>query len=226
MTVKNLMRAASVFAVMLAGSCAAPENRTSDIYDPEINHPISVAPTAQSLKVYFSPAAAGLMPDDEAHFTSFVEDYMSHGNGSISVSVPDGPGSSAAIHYFGDRIAEMGVVPSHILVGTHDANGDGRVELGYITYVAHSDECGEWSDVSDTASNLPTKNFGCATQHNIAAMVADPRDLEQSRSLGPADASRRTDVTNKYEQGKITSADKRKGDLQNEQSGTDLDSGK
>jgi len=210
MTIKNAMRVLSVFAVMLAGSCAAPLNSTDDVYEPEQMHPIAVAPSFESLKVAFSTAQAGLMPDDEAHFTAFVQNYIAHGHGSISVSAPEGEDSQAIIHYFGDRIAEMGVQPSRILVGTHPVtNNDDRVEFGYVTYVAHTDECGDWSDdVSITASNLPPKNFGCATQHNLAVEVADPRDLEESRPLGPGDAERRTVVTGKYEQGQPTAASK------------------
>jgi len=224
MTIKNAMRVLSVFAVMLAGSCAAPLNTTDDLYDADAMHPITVTPGHESLKVAFSATQAGLMPDDEAHFMDFVQNYLAHGHGSISVSVPDNASSDTVIHYFGDRLSEMGVAPGHILVGTHPvtASGDDRVELGYVTYVAHADDCGDWTeDVSGTSSNLPPKNFGCSVQHNIAAMVADPRDLETPRGLGPSDASRRTDVLGKYEKGQVTSAEKRKGDLQNEQSAKD-----
>ncbi len=210
MTIKDTMRVLSLFAVMLAGSCASPLNTTSDLYNPEQIHPITVTPGYESLKVSFSAGEAGLMPDDEAHFVAFVQHYIAHGHGAISVSAPDGPGAQTVIHYFGDRIADMGVEPSRILVGTHPAaNGDGSVELGYVTYVAHSDPCGDWTDdVAGTSSNLPTKNFGCATQHNLAAEVADPHDLEQMRPMGPADAARRDTVIQKYEAGSATGAGK------------------
>jgi pilus assembly protein CpaD len=210
MTVRNAMRVLSLFAVMLAGSCASPMNTTDDLYDPEQIHPITVTPSYESLKVSFATQEAGLMPDDEAHFTAFVQNYIAHGHGAISVSAPDGAGAQDIIHYFGDRIAEMGVQPSRILVGTHPlTNGDDRVELGYVTYVAHTDPCGDWTDnVAITASNLPPKNFGCATQHNLAVMAADPRDLEKARPMGAGDAERRSVVMGKYEQGQPTAASK------------------
>ena len=210
MTIKNTMRVLSLFAVMLAGSCASPLNTTSDLYDPQQIHPITVTPGYETLKVSFVAGEAGLMPDDDAHFSDFVSRYIQHGHGAISVSVPDGPDSQAAIHYFGDRIAEMGVEPSRILVGTHPVTGgDTGVELGYVTYVAHSDPCGDWTDdVAGTSSNLPTRNFGCASQHNLAAEVADPRDLQEPRPLAPPDASRRGAIVEKYEGGQATGAAK------------------
>ena len=52
------------------------------------------------------------------------------------------------------------------------------------TYTASTETCGDWSEnEAFTADNLTPKNFGCSVQHNIAAMVADPRDL-----LGPREA--------------------------------------
>jgi len=53
-------------------------------------------------------------------------------------------------------------------------------------------------------------NFGCAVQHNIAAQVADPRDLAQSRGLGPSDTTRRMQLLSKYEQGQSTATVKSK----------------
>ena len=202
--------AAALAALLAAGSCATPTNDGAITADPEHNHPITVAPTFRDLKLSFATPSAGLMPEDEARFTGFVQNYLAAGNGSISISVPKGPGSSASIRYFGERLAAMGVGRDHILVGTRDLeDGDGRVDLGFVTYRAGPAPCGDWSDnIANTASNLPVANFGCATQHNLAAMVADPRDLLAPRALGPADASRRTVVMQNYEKGSPTAAQK------------------
>jgi pilus assembly protein CpaD len=208
---KNFLRFGAIAAVLLAGSCAAPINNTNVSSEPSVNHPITVAPSYHSIKVSFAADNQGLLPEDSAKLDAFVTDYTTHGNGAISVSVPAGPGAATSIHYFGERLAEMGVARSNILVGTHDvaANKDARVEIGYVGYVAHTDPCGDWSqDASDTSDNLPMPDFGCATQHNIAAMVADPRDLVSDRPLGESDATRRSVVMGKYEKGEPTTASK------------------
>lgn len=195
-------------AVLLAGSCAAPVNDASISADPEFNHPISVTPDMRSLRVSY--VGDGLSVDETQKFDSFVAGYQERGNGSISISAPAGPGAAEAIRFFGERLAHLGVPRSRILVGTHDvAGGDSRVEIGYVAYVARTAPCGDWSkDLSESASNLPGPDFGCATQHNIAAMVADPRDLLGPRDQGPADATRRTTVIGKYEKGEATGAAK------------------
>ena len=114
-------------------------------------------------------------------------------------------------------MAAAGVPRDRILVGTREgAGGDGRVELGFISYQASTEPCGDWSSsVTNIAANHVMANFGCAVQHNIAAQVADPRDLMTPQQLGSADAARRAVVFDNYKNGKPTGAT-----LSPDQSGT------
>jgi pilus assembly protein CpaD len=206
-----ILRSACIAAVLLAGSCASPfSDGTGPMGDGAANHPITVAPRYLSLKLPFSAPEAGLLPDDSARFSAFVSEYLKQGTGSISISVPDGQDATAAIAYFGQRLTEAGVPRAHILVNTHAfANGDTRVELGYIGYAAKTDSCGDWSaDLAVTSDNSTAPNFGCAVQQNIAAQVADPRDLVEPRVTDESDATRRKTVTDAYEKGQVTSSQK------------------
>jgi pilus assembly protein CpaD len=205
-----VLQALSVAAVLLAGSCAAPTNDGTVFADGLRNHPITVAPHYETVGVAFSDASAGLSPEDGTKLASFVEDYLSRGDGAISISAPKGPDSSAALSYFGENLAHMGVPRSRILVGTHDtSNGDTHVEIGYIVYGAKTDACGNWShDGSEMAQNIPLPDFGCSNQHNLAAMVSDPRDLMAPRGMTPADATRRGTVIGTYEKAQATASQK------------------
>jgi pilus assembly protein CpaD len=158
--------------------------------------------------------------DDAAKFDAFVADYRAHGNGSLGISVPSGSASRAAITYFGERAAATGISRDKILVSTHDiANGDARVDFNYITYTAHADSCGDWSEnLAFSGDNLTPKSFGCSVQHNIAAMVANPRDLLGPAGMGPVDTNRRATVMDHYQKGEITQADKHTADKPTEQS--------
>ena len=211
MDTKVLFRGLWLASVLAAGSCAshAPD-ATHMAEDGAFNHPITVEPSYQSLKLYYSPADAGIQPADQARFTSFIADYEAHGNGSIAVSAPSGMNSQAMIGFFAQRINDLGVSKDHILVATHDApDGDMRVEINYVSYQAHTDKCGDWSEnLAYTDDNLTPKNFGCSVQQNIAAQLADPRDLLGPRPTEDASATRRATVVNNYEKGAITSAAK------------------
>ncbi|MGA7714112.1 MAG: CpaD family pilus assembly protein [Rhizomicrobium sp.] len=207
----SFLRFASVAAVMLAGSCAAPINDGTGLSsDGAVNHPITVEPHFQTIKLSFSAPDAGLMPDDAARFDAFVDAYRDHGNGAISITVPSGPDASATISYFGEKLASHGVARARILVGTREAaNGDTRVEIGYVAFTAQTKPCGDWSEsLADTSANATAANFGCAVQQNIAAEVADPRDLIAARPMSDADATRRNTALGEYEKGKPTAAEK------------------
>jgi len=128
----------------------------------------------------------------------------------------------------GERAAATGISRDKILVSTRDAaNGDTRVDVSYIAYTAHTAACGDWSEnESFTMDNTTPKRFGCSVQQNIAAMVADPRDLLGPGAMGPIDTARRATVMDHYEKGEVTQATKRTSDLPVEQSAGASDVGK
>jgi pilus assembly protein CpaD len=209
-------------ALLAAGSCSVTPDRMPGATMPDgaVNHPIMVEPSYRSLKLDFAPN--GLTAASAAQLNSFVADYRDHGSGSIAVSAPDNGAAQGAITFFAGTINQMGISRDKILVSTHDApDGDMRVEINYVAYKARTEKCGDWSDdLAFTLANNTPKNFGCAVQQNIAAQVADPRDLMGPRPMGESDGARRVTVVGKYEQGEITSANKRSSALPNEQSGT------
>jgi len=221
----NSLRLALLSATLLVGSCTNEQGRFST--DGAENHPIVVEPSNRSLKLPFSAPEAGLLPEDADRLEAFVNLYLSEGNGAISVSAPQGPDAHAAISYFGERLAQLGVPRSRILVGMREVGSDDkRVELNFVSYAAHTEPCGDWSaDLAKTSANDTSPNFGCAVQQNIAAMVSDPRDLMGPQGMTASDATRRTDVVGKYEKGAITQADKNKSDKKNEQSGAVSEAG-
>lgn len=220
---QSTLRLLAVAALVVTGSCATTPDTTPGMMMPDgaSNHPIMVEPSYRALKLDWAPSTGGLAPAEEIQFNAFVSDYLAHGNGAIAVSAPAAMGAQDVVQWFAARINAMGVSREKILVASHDAApGDLRVEVNYVSYQARTDKCGDWSEnLAFTLDNSTPKNFGCAVQQNIAAMVADPRDLLGPRGLGESDGARRATVMGNYEQGKITQADKKKGDASNEQSG-------
>ena len=75
------------------------------------------------------------------------------------------------------------------MVGNQDtADGSNDVRINYIRYEAQAPSCGDWStNLAETSANLTSPNFGCATQKNLAAMVARPGDMVLGR--GNADTT-------------------------------------
>ena len=217
------LRLLAAAVLVSLGSCTTTPDTTPGVamQDGAFNHPIMVEPSYRALKLDWTPTAGGLAPEAQVQLDTFVSDYLAHGNGTIAVSAPAAMGAQDVSQWFAARINAMGVARNKILVATHDAApGDLRVEVNYVSYQARTDKCGDWSEnLAFTLDNSTPKNFGCSVQQNIAAMVADPRDLLGPRGMSEIDGARRVGVINNYEQGKVTQADKKKSDSSNEQSG-------
>jgi pilus assembly protein CpaD len=206
---QNMVRGLCLAAVLTAGSCTVPVTKNADNFDdPAVNHPLLVEPSYQSMKVSY--AAGSVDPGGAAKLEAFLTDYRTHGNGKIAINVPSGPGMQQTVVALSNQINEMGISRDRILVASHDAaTGGAQVELNYISYQARTAPCGDWSeDLAFTADNSTAGNFGCSNQHNIAAMVSDPRDLLGPRPMDGGDATRRQTVIGNYETGKISGADK------------------
>jgi pilus assembly protein CpaD len=220
MKLDHLFRALAVGSVLVAGSCSVTNNDASISEDGARNHPIAVEPSYRDLKVQFMGGADGVSAEEAAKFDAFVTDYRVHGNGMLSISVPSGAASRSAITFFAERAVASGISRDKILVSTREAgNTDPRVDVSYITYTARAESCGDWSEnLAFTGDNLTPKNFGCSVQHNIAAMVANPRDLLGPGAMSPVSTNRRAIVIEHYEKGEITQADKRTVDKPVEQS--------
>jgi pilus assembly protein CpaD len=222
-----LLRAAALVSILVAGSCSVANDGPMVSEDGARNHPITVEPSYRELKIRFANGAEGMNAEDTTKFNAFLADYRVHGNGSLGISVANGASSRAAITFFAERAAATGISRDKILVSTHDAaNGDGRVDVSYIAYTASTQTCGDWSDDEGyTLDNHTSKNFGCSVQQNIAAMVADPRDLLGPGAMGPVDANRRMTVMGHYELGEVSQATKKTTDAGQEQSAPGSDVG-
>jgi pilus assembly protein CpaD len=75
-------------------------------------------------------------------------------------------------------------------------------------FEAHVPGCPDWrKPVLDDFSNYQSSNFGCASAHNLALMVADPQDLVRGRSESAVDGTRAADAVRRYRAGELPALD-------------------
>jgi hypothetical protein len=65
------------------------------------------------------------------------------------------------------------------------------------------------SGLTDAGIRQPSVAWGCATYANLAAQVANPRDLTQPAPVGPADAAVAANAMRRYEEDKVTPLDQK-----------------
>ena len=203
---KHMFRVCAGLMSLLVAACAHPVNGPEDGQPYDERFPITVEPQMQTLRVGFDDT--GLDADAEAYLQQLARDYLRNGSGSLRVSAPRRHPQAANL--VADRLADFGIPRNRIMKGLDDVpNSPDEVKITYIGYQAHVEPCGDWSsNLGYTSENRASPNLGCATQHNIAAMVADPRDLATPKPFGSADAQRELTVLDKYRKGDPTPANK------------------
>ncbi|CAN5425637.1 CpaD family pilus assembly protein [soil metagenome] len=99
--------------------------------------------------------------------------------------------------------------PGHLIqVVAYDApDARAPVLVGFETIRAVVPQCGTaWGNLARTNRNETSANFGCAVTANLAAQIANPRDIVTPRGMTPSDAGRRAVVFDNYRKGSATAA--------------------
>jgi pilus assembly protein CpaD len=200
------------------GSRAAREQAPANpILEAHLNRTVLDAhvPSAVAVEARLMLAAAqgaqGLTAQEYAQLTSFANDFVKLGQGSLVISVPANAGNSAsaaAIAQDAQRALYAGGVDyAKIAGGTYQASGqpNAPVLLSFSRYEATKMDCKPWSafDLRKTALNLSPDRFGCSQNANLAAMVADPGDLLGARTDTSRDAERIQAGIDKHRKGAI-----------------------
>ena len=217
MMLSRYLLIASVAA--MAAACAPVFNGEMQSINADARHPIAVDAQTVSMTIALDGVHHEISRADTARLRAFAQYYLTKGYGPLTVSMPSGSENTRqGVRITADirnLLNEAGVPWSGIQGAQYRAAGDKKdaeIFLSFTRYVATASPCGAWtSDWARSYSNLAPANFGCATQHNLAAMVADPHDLISPFPMSPADAARRGVVLEKYRAGDITSAEEDQG---------------
>ncbi|HMN38706.1 MAG TPA: CpaD family pilus assembly protein [Hyphomicrobium sp.] len=187
------------------------------LVDPNERHPIMVSKQPSTLSLHVPRGASGLSPSQRADVVDFASRYRASdaGNSRLVISAPGGSNNEVAamnaVQDVRDLLMDAGFSENSIAVEAYHGSGhEPPIRISYMRYVAEGPECGQdWSEnLARNRSNFNYPDFGCANQHNLAAMVANPADLLGPRTEGPRSSERRDDVFGKYVKGKVTGADK------------------
>ena len=202
------------FVGSVAVACTQPaHNGPENGFDMQRQFPISVEPEVATLVIQVDDGLQSLARGEDERVRAFAERWKARGHGVLNASSPTGASNqaaaSAALAEVKSVLIASGVAePSVQFTSYRAAEGDTKapITLSFISYVASSPECGKnWTEnMGWTVRNQTWPEFGCSTQHNLAASVSDPRDLIEPRAMDTADANRRSTVLEKYRAGQPT----------------------
>lgn len=185
--------------------------------DASQRHPILVSQQPQTMELRISAGARGLSPRQRAEVLAFADRSRASdaGNSRLVIQAPGGAANEiAAMHAVGEIrhiLSDMGFSDASVAVEAYHAGGDGSAPLrvSYLRYVAEAPVCGYWpTNLADQRDNGNYPNFGCANQHNLAVMVANPADLLGPRTEGDRAGERRDVTWDKYVKGESSGSKK------------------
>lgn len=205
--------AASAIALLTAGCNAhgGKQVRGWVVADPSERHPIHIDKRESLLEISVPRGADGMTDQQAADAHEFIRHYRSGGESRLTIRAPSGSPNEIAAMRAVDEVRRMvrraGIPKNAVSYEPYIAHGDpfAPVRMSYERVVAVAPECGQWPEnLAQDPRNLPYSNFGCASQRNLAQMVADPRDLLGPRTMTPRASERRDVVWDKYIRGETT----------------------
>lgn len=199
----NIMKPASallssatlLLSVAMLSGCGRDFITSEDYYVPEAHYeryPIKVS----TAPVKFGIATrAGTLSQEQINAASnFARDARNNADSKISIRWPSGSGkTNQAAHNIAQLFVDQGIPKSMIRLSSYPGGASSPIQISYQRKVAVTKECGDWSsNLANNPDNTSYENFGCATQHNIAAMVSNPEDFQRPRAMSPVVAANRT----------------------------------
>jgi len=106
-----------------------------------------------------------------------------------------------------DYLMARQVSASAVRLATSEALPVDVIAVSEVEYRTVRETCNRtWDNLAQTANNGVQSNFGCAVTANMAAQIADPRDVAAPQAATPSDAGRKVTVIDKYRKGEVTSS--------------------
>jgi pilus assembly protein CpaD len=209
---KSLLPMGTVIGLALTLSACASGDMAS------LDAPVPLTPTARySLQVEpgldriaLAVHDTGLSATQHRAINELVGRFTAAGAPNLVIEGPSGgdQAASAVVWATREKLVSAGVPADRIRVVSYNApNPKAPVLAGFETIKAVVPKCGQaWGDLTRTADNQSSYNFGCAVTANLAAQVTNPRDLVTPRTQTPASAARRSVVFDAYAAGRPTSS--------------------
>lgn len=166
-------------------------------------------------RIALAPHAHGVLSDAQRSALMLLAHQLDDNDGQLvevkfSSKEAEGGDASHTAHSAVDYLQSIGLAPERLKIGRFETDvSNAPVVVSYHGVEAYGPDCNRnWDSMTSTGANNVTKHFGCAQAANLAAMVADPRDLIRPAPEGPADATRRGVVLGKYRKGETSSTAK------------------
>lgn len=198
----------SLSAAALLAGCATTGASEPPPMNPLSRYSLRVEPGLD--RIALAVHEGGLSSTQISALHDLAGRYAGSGMGRIQIQGPSGDDPVASRQTWAVRSAleAAGIPGQNIEVIGYDApNPRAPVLAGFETVRAAIPNCAaERRDMGGRYSNQSSLGLGCAINANIAAQIADPRDIIGARAMTPSDPGRAAIVFDNYRKGVLTAA--------------------
>lgn len=208
LSTRTVLAATLVLSAAVLAGCGTKQDVTGSIPDDyRTRHPIVLTQAEQTMDIPIARGDRHLTFPMRDNIRGFAADHAAKSTGAVQIMLPRGSSNAATANFLRKDIratlTAAGVKRDRLIETSYDATGYGDsapIRLSFFAITAKTGPCGTWPEdlVENTMENRNYHNFGCSTQANLAAQIANPLDLVQPRGMTPIDAEQRTVVIQDY----------------------------
>jgi pilus assembly protein CpaD len=198
--------ASAVFVLAVSG-CASVTGPVDAPMTPLSRYSLQVEPGLD--RIALAVHEQGLSSNQHAALRGLAARYGASGAAHVRIESPSGDDPAAVEQAYAVRsfLQASGVPEDRIQMAAYAApDPRAPVLAGFETIRASIPDCSlEARNMGARLSNQSSGGFGCAITANMAAQIADPRDILGARPMTPADSGRAAVVFDNYRRGEISS---------------------
>jgi pilus assembly protein CpaD len=205
---RALASAVFVLAAGLAASGCATMSADADApMTPLSRYSLQVEPGLD--RIALAVHDQGLSSNQHAALRGLAARYGASGAGHVRIESPAGDDPVAVQQAYAVRsfLQAAGIPEDRIQMAAYAApDPQAPVLAGFETLRTSIPDCAaEARNMGTRFSNQSSGGFGCAITANMAAQIANPRDILGARPMTPADSGRAAVVFDNYRRGQISS---------------------
>lgn len=166
------------FALLFCFFASACTDNILTTNEEDYNHTISVVQKPAIMKVLVEET--GIISDgQDTELTAFMDSWRDRSRGDLTVAIPSNMDefSGDIMEQLSEVAIKRGANRMIVLSDIPNDQDDNVITLRYDDYVAVAPDCQADRLELYGTKNRPMRSYGCASQHNLAKMIANPIDL-------------------------------------------------
>lgn len=207
-TPSRLIVLASAAVTLTLAGCAGHAVRETPAVTPLAQYMLQVEPDLD--RIALAVRDGGLSDNQRGHLRALADRFRVEGAETLIVQGPSGgdPVAGQQAWAVKNTLQAFGVPEGALRVESYAApEPRAPVLAGFETLRAVVPDCSRaQGDLSSRPSNMPSRGLGCAITANLAAQIANPRDIIRPRDMAPAEMGRAAVVFANYRKGDRTSS--------------------